>query len=185
MRVHVWGSDDPVQMLPPDVPVPQAPPPLPPPPAPTAPRIQTFAPSLGGALAQLGQPPASDRARGKLDLSLRSAADSIRQDMRPDATVQGNAGKDWMSEVRAWVEQRKYYPSEAIAAGEQGSVTISIEVARDGRVLSVRMVNPSRSVYLNMAWLGMFQGKTLPPFRPDATDPTANIVFTMHYYLRH
>ena len=92
-------------------------------------------------------------------------------------------GTDWRNAFSAWVEAHKYYPNQAIQAGEDGSPEVELVVRRDGKVLSVDLDQRSGSAWLDMALQAMFRGATLPRFPDNAKDDQVTIHFTMHYIL--
>ena len=91
---------------------------------------------------------------------------------------------DWMSELRRWVDQRKYYPEQAIAQLEQGNVTLLVNIDRSGRVISVQLASSSNSQFLDAAFTDVFRRGTVPPFTPDMTEQTTTLRATMHFVLR-
>jgi protein TonB len=98
-------------------------------------------------------------------------------------TVKGNIGADWMSELNDWVNAHKYYPAQAAEQGQQGTAEIEFTVDRQGNVTGLRLLNSSGSNFLDLAWLGLFQGVTLPPFPAGTKDDHITIDATMQYQL--
>lgn len=101
----------------------------------------------------------------------------------PELTIKGDVGANWESELNKWVNEHKYYPEAAAAQGQQGDVQIEFTVDRSGRVKAVRLLSSSGSVFLDQAWLGMFQGTDLPAFPPGSKSDTVTVNATMHYTL--
>ncbi len=129
-----------------------------------------------------GQPaPPVPFARRALNLDL-SAADQDAMN-GPELTVKGDAGADWNAALDRWVEAHKYYPDSAIAQNQQGNVRIHFTVDRQGNVSGLKLTDGSGSVFLDQAWLGLFQGARLPPFPPGAKDDKVTVDATMHYIL--
>lgn len=164
--------------------------PLPPPqpqrpPQPTRPRQPSpphYAMMLNGM--SYGSPstaaPATPSHRSlNLDLP-QSDAQAV---MGPQLSVKGDIGADWMSALNDWVNQHKYYPEQAAAQGQQGSVQIEFTVDRQGNVTGLRMLSSSGSNFLDLAWLGMFKGVKLPPFPPGTTSDHITVDATMQYQL--
>ncbi len=89
-----------------------------------------------------------------------------------------------MSELRRWVDARKYYPDQAIAQLEQGSVTVLVNIDRSGKVLSVQLADTSHSQFLDGAFIDLFRRGMVPPFTPDMTEQTTTLRATMHFMLR-
>jgi TonB family protein len=88
-----------------------------------------------------------------------------------------------MSELRRWVDARKYYPETAIVQHEQGDVTLLVNIDRSGRVLSVQLAESSRSQFLDAGFIDLFRRGTVPPFTPDMTEQTTMLRATMHFVL--
>jgi protein TonB len=95
-----------------------------------------------------------------------------------------NPGAAWYAALRAWANQRKYYPRQAAMAGEDGAATVRFTVDRSGRISDLQIVSRSGSYLLDAAWLGVFRGGTLPPFPPGTQGETTEIEFTLTYILR-
>jgi TonB family protein len=116
--------------------------------------------------------------------SARAASGSIA---RGNDSIQpvgdGDPGQDWLNALSAWVEAHKYYPREAAADGEDGTVVVRVRVDRSGRVQLVELRDRSGSQWLDLGLQAMFRGARLPPFPPDNTDPNFTFDFTMHYVL--
>ncbi len=90
-------------------------------------------------------------------------------------------GVDWRNLLRAWVDQHKYYPSQAIMNDEDGVATVELVIQPNGHVTSVELVGRSGSRWLDMALVALFRDQTVPPLRGE-TDPF-ELTFTMHYIL--
>ena len=97
--------------------------------------------------------------------------------------VKGEIGADWMSALNDWVNAHKYYPQAAAEQGQQGSVQIEFTVDRQGNVTGLHMLSSSGYNFLDLAWLGMFQGVQLPPFPPGTTSDHITVDATMQYEL--
>ena len=92
-------------------------------------------------------------------------------------------GPDWSNAFSAWLARHTYYPSDAGAMGEQGSVVVDFVVAKDGAVSGLRLVSSSGHPLLDMATLSMFRGARLPPLPPQ-NGARLPVRFTMHYIIR-
>ncbi|HEY8290239.1 MAG TPA: TonB family protein [Acetobacteraceae bacterium] len=137
-----------------------------------------------GTPRSAARPPVSPsvRRRGAIDFSLGPAARGATDDS-PFARVAGaHAGADWRNALSDWVRRHAYYPEQAIAHGEDGSVTVQVVAGPDGRVRSVELDEKSGSIWLDMALLSMFRDAHLPPLPPDEREPIT-FRFTMHYVL--
>ncbi len=151
----------------------------PPPPAPPAPHYLVMNNmSYGGPLRGTTNSP---RQSGQLNLALNRS--TIRNALSRDFAIQGNIGPDWRAELTQWVNERKYYPEQALELGQQGSVMIRLVIARNGSVLSDTLVESSGSPFLDSAWLGLFQGARLPPFPPGTPSHQITLEATMHFIL--
>jgi len=170
-----------VAVLPPRLraPRPPAPEATPKEPAFPAPMAYSF-----GTPRSAARPPVSPsiRQRGAIDFSLGPAARGAT-DVSPFARVAGaHAGADWRNALSAWVRRHAYYPEQAIAHGEDGSVSVLVVADPDGRVRSVELDRKSGSIWLDMALLSMFRDARLPPLPSGERDPI-EFRFTMHYVL--
>ncbi len=101
----------------------------------------------------------------------------------PQLTVKGDIGADWMSELNDWVNAHKYYPQAAAEQGQQGAVTIEFTVDRQGNVSGLKMLTSSGYQFLDLAWLGMFQGVQLPAFPRGTKSDHITVDATMNYEL--
>jgi protein TonB len=116
--------------------------------------------------------------------SAREAVGSAaRAGSRIEPVGDGDPGADWLNALSAWIEAHKYYPQEAAAAGEDGTVVVRVLVDHSGRVQSVELRDRSGSQWLDLAAQAMFRGARLPPFPPGTTDPNFTFNLTMHYIL--
>ncbi len=186
----VWLKPDEEGALPtpPAFQMPQPPPPLPPLPRPAPPRTVSrptprnpfAAPQNWSFNASPSQNAPGRPSRGfDLSPSLQGGPDTASLGYVSGAKPSG----DWMSALRKWVDARKYYPEQAIAQMEQGSVTLMIDIDRTGKVLQVRLAGTSQSQFLDGAFEDLFRRATVPPFTPDMTDQTTTLRATMHFRL--
>jgi protein TonB len=125
--------------------------------------------------------PPQPRAQTAMNMSLpESDAEAVNA---PELTIKGNIGADWQAELTAWVNAHKYYPQAALEQGQQGSVRIEFTVDRAGNVTGLHLLGGSGSVFLDQAWLGLFEDNQLPPFPPGTKSDKVTIDATMHYEL--
>ncbi len=84
-----------------------------------------------------------------------------------------DAPASWLNSLSDWIQQHLYYPRAAGEQGQEGEVTVAVQVDRYGRVLSVSLEQSARYPLLDMALQGMFRGRVVPPFPggegPDKT----------------
>ena len=95
----------------------------------------------------------------------------------------GHVDPSWLDQLHYWWDQHAYYPEQAVANGEDGTVGIQIVVDRYGHVRSVERESRSGSVWLDMAALGTFRDANLPPLPPDTSDPTITVDLSITYIL--
>ncbi len=67
--------------------------------------------------------------------------------------------------------------------GEQGVVTVALQVRHDGKIESVRLESRSGSQWLDMASVSVFRDAQLPPLPPDVTAAEIPLHFTIHYII--
>ena len=179
--------------------MPQLPPPLPPVEPQPRPTRQAARPAPRSAFGTLSNPmnlglgPAAPRpaARGSvasrsLDLSPPQAWDGPASS-DPYAQIRAaNASADWNRGLLQYWLQHRYYPQQAAADGEQGSVTIQLTVNRSGRVESVEVLSRSGSQWLDMAALATWRDARLPPFTNEMREDRITFPIPIQYYLiRH
>lgn len=178
----------------PEPPIPPVTPPTPAPPTPTPPRPRrptqlarpTYRPpprnpsgfpapqdwSFGGGLPSH---PSRQGAQGQAEQSGPS---------QPAPRISGaQLGRDWIAAYSAWVQAHLYYPEQAALNGEDGTAEVILDIDRYGKVLSVELVTPSGSQWLDLSTQGMFRGAHVPPFPQGTKEDTATIDQTIHYIL--
>ncbi len=101
----------------------------------------------------------------------------------PMISIQGQVGTDWQAGFNKWVYAHLYYPDAAREQNQQGAVTISFTVHRDGSVTGVHLIKGSGSPFLDQAWLGIFMNNSVPPFPPDNPGDSVKITATVDYEL--
>jgi TonB family protein len=99
--------------------------------------------------------------------------------------TEGHVDPSWLDALHAWWDRHGYYPEQAAANGEDGTVGIEIVVDRYGRVHRVTRERRSGSVWLDMAAEAVFRDARLPPFPPDSSDDRITVDLTITYVLVH
>lgn len=127
--------------------------------------------------------PGQSRAPPRRGLNLALNRSVLNGEISNDFAIEGKIGPDWRAELARWVNERKYYPRNAIEMGQQGAVQIQFVVARNGQVRSVSLLRSSGSPFLDQAWLTLFRGATLPAFPAGTKADELTIRATMHYIL--
>ena len=123
-------------------------------------------------------------ALGGVTEGQRRIRQSGGNELQPFAQTSGTPlGEGWMGRFRSWVERHKYYPEQAAALGEEGSVEVEIDIAPDGHVTNVVLRQRSGSPWLDLALQSMFRGATVPPFPPGTRDPSVSFRVRMNYIL--
>jgi TonB family protein len=96
---------------------------------------------------------------------------------------QGHVDPSWLDALHDWWLRHGYYPEQAVANGEDGTVRIEIVVDRYGHVRRVEQQSRSGSVWLDMAAMGAFRGAKLPPLPPDTRDDAITVDLAITYVL--
>ncbi len=159
-------------------PVPQAQPS--PRPAPHPERAQKYIVMNDMSVNGTSSPP-SEFANKALNLNI-GGADELPANT-PEISIQGQIGTDWQAGFNKWVYAHLYYPDAAREQNQQGAVTISFTVHRDGSVTGVHLLNGSGSPFLDQAWMGIFLHNNVPPFPPNNPSDTIKITATVNYVL--
>jgi TonB family protein len=97
--------------------------------------------------------------------------------------TQGHVDPNWLSLLHEWWDRHGYYPEQAVANREDGTVGITIVVDRYGHVHRVTRERRSGSVWLDMAAEATFRDASLPPFPPDTSDDQITVDLTITYML--
>jgi protein TonB len=97
----------------------------------------------------------------------------------------GTAAVDpsWQGELSAWLQDRKSYPAPARERGEEGAVTLTIVVARDGRVLDVVLARKSGFETLDGAAMAMLRSARVPPFPAAMPQAQVTVMVALRYTL--
>ena len=178
----------------------------PPPPLPALPRPAPR-PAPPTQMAQRRPAPDPNRFPDPIDLNFGPAASrapaaprgsvaSRAIDLSPGAAKAGpnkseaffdaraaKIGADWANGLATYWRAHRYYPRQAIEAGEDGSVQVELVVNRLGKVESVQIKTRSGSPWLDMAAVGTWRNAQLAPFPRENTDATATITLTINYIL--
>lgn len=134
-------------------------------------------------------PPA--RRGGSVDLTLGPAARNSRGEA-PRGThdrefsmkvVGAQVGDDWMEALHRWWLQHRYYPEQARANGEDGTVVLHLVVDRFGKVQAVEVQSRSGSQWIDMGALATFRGAQLPPFPQATPEDKGDVYLTINYIL--
>jgi TonB family protein len=100
----------------------------------------------------------------------------------PDVPADGSR-RDVMRQLQAWWDVHAYYPTHASRNDEGGTVRVHLEILRDGRIWSVRVVSSSGSPSLDAAAFATFTGGFVRPFPEGAAGMELDI--PLHYVLAH
>jgi periplasmic protein TonB len=82
----------------------------------------------------------------------------------PNTTEQNDIRDRYKSELRAKIEQNKYYPPASRRLGQTGTVVVAFTLLEDGHIINVRIDTPSRYDRLNESALDAV--KKVHVFRP-------------------
>jgi TonB family protein len=96
---------------------------------------------------------------------------------------EGDPGPDFMNSLKSWWLAHRFYPPQAIEAGEDGDVQLSLIVDRQGRVTEVRLETRSGSMWLDLAGQSTWRNATLLPIPDSMGRDHLTIDLTLHYVL--
>jgi len=103
----------------------------------------------------------------------------------PGSEASRNAIAKWRDLVVARLQQNKRYPATAEGRREQGVVTLSFSVDRNGRVLARSISKSSGVAALDEEVLAMVQrAQPLPAFPPAMMQQSVNLVVPIRFSLR-
>lgn len=133
----------------------------------------------------LGSPPrpAAKANSGPKEANYGPAARGTLSFGRFAKVTQGHVDPSWLALLHEWWDRHGYYPDQAVANGEDGTVGIEIVVDRYGHVRRVTRERRSGSQWLDMAAEGTFRDASLPPFPPDTSDDQITVDLTITYVL--
>lgn len=87
--------------------------------------------------------------------------------------------------LAAHLQRFKQYPTEAKAAGEQGTAILSFTVSRTGRVLTSRLAGSSGHAALDAETMAMIRrAQPLPAFPPEMKQASLSFTVPVHFSLR-
>jgi periplasmic protein TonB len=107
----------------------------------------------------------------------------------PQAPSPGSRGSQatiatWRSIVTAKLKSAQRYPARASARNEQGTVTVTFVLNRNGNVLSRNVVRSSGHAELDQEALAMItRAAPFPPFPPSITGETINLPVPIQFRL--
>lgn len=142
-------------------------------PAPVAPVTAPTAPPVADSVPALTSPaavPAPAQQAAEAQASRQREADAMAE---------------YRGLLMALLARHKEYPRLSRRLGEQGEVRVAFEVAADGRVLSVALVQGSGHARLDEATLGIFEvlNRQLPPFLPGMAAASLRFELPVRYAL--
>ncbi len=91
--------------------------------------------------------------------------------------------RDLIRQLQAWWDVQAYYPRRASLHDEGGTVGVHIIILRDGRILSVQLIESSDSEALDAAAVKTFTGGYVRPLPEGAAETGLDI--SVHYVLAH
>lgn len=89
----------------------------------------------------------------------------------------------YSARLRALIERQKMYPEQAQERGQMGRTTVTLVVARDGRLEAVQLVQGSGHALLDAATLAAIRRAQPFPAMPDGAPPTASFTLALSYAL--
>lgn len=101
----------------------------------------------------------------------------------PSSTAAGADSRSWKGELSAWLQAHKSYPAPARERGEEGTVSVTFVVARDGRVLNVVADRSSGFAVLDRAATAMLRDARLPPFSAAMPQAQMTVSVALRYTL--
>jgi protein TonB len=97
--------------------------------------------------------------------------------------TEGHVDPNWLSALHDWWQRHGYYPDQAAALGQDGTVRIEIVVDKYGKVKNVELTDRSGSPWLDMGAQSVFRGANVPPLLPFTTDDQITVDLTIQYFL--
>ncbi|HLQ84732.1 MAG TPA: energy transducer TonB [Salinisphaeraceae bacterium] len=95
-----------------------------------------------------------------------------------------NPTEDYITQVRGWIGQHKYYPQEARRNDVEGTVRLYLIIARDGQVIHVAIARGSGHERLDAAALDMVKrAEPLPPMPSSLLRTRIELIIPVHYAL--
>lgn len=135
-------------------------------------------PSQGQRPSQPPQrPPVDDHAAAPKPSPLRNPSDPLIGPATP-----GQA--DYFKQVARRLAPYRYYPRSSRSAGEQGRVVMRITIARDGRLVDVRVERSSGYPAIDAAELDTVRrASPFPPLPSDVSAGQASFLIPVNYHL--
>jgi TonB family protein len=129
-------------------------------------------------------PSRPNQSRPHLDTNLDTVAMMGKYALEPLLAVRGaKVGPDWTNAFRRWLDENMRYPKSAIEAGHSGTNKVSLLVAPDGKVIGVKLLRQSGSVWLDAGITMPFNHATLPALPPPVDSAGAEVDLTVHWIL--
>jgi protein TonB len=97
--------------------------------------------------------------------------------------TQGHVEGSWMSLLHDWWQHHAYYPDQAAALGQDGTVELEIVVDKYGKVTGLRLLGRSGSQWLDMGAESVFRDARLPSLMPFTSDDQITVDLSIHYLL--
>jgi len=139
--------------------------------------------NFGPAAPHTAPPPRGSVASRAIDLSLGAPKPGPnRAEAFFDARAQ-NLGADWMQGVKSYWLRHRYFPRQAVEAGEDGTVVIEVTVNRYGKVEAVEVKSRSGSAWIDMAAVGTFRNAQLPPLPAEVAQERFTLTIPITYTL--
>lgn len=157
----------------------------PPPPTPTAAREGELAASETGGRGRQPLPIAPPAAVTDASPAPASITAAPPAPDAPPADLQAGAASDqWEARLMARLERYRYYPAAARSRRQQGTAWVRASIDREGRLLALRLEQPSGQPMLDDAALQTFRrAQPLPPIPAELKAPQ-ELVVPVEYYLR-
>ncbi len=103
---------------------------------------------------------------------------------RAGATISQKGLRDYLSKVRAIIEQNKSYPYNARIFGREGEVMVSFLIGSDGTILDTSIIKPSRYKDLNRATIKTLERSSPLPHPPKTLSPPVKIETTLKFKIQ-
>lgn len=144
------------------------------------PPVKTAKPSV--APAPEVETPAADATPAVVPSPAQQAVEAAQAAARQRAA---DAMAEYRGLLMALLAKHKDYPRLSRRLGEEGEARVAFEVAADGRVLSVALVQGSGHARLDEATLGIFDvlNRQLPPFLPSMPAQSLRFELPVRYAL--
>ena len=102
----------------------------------------------------------------------------------PSQRNAAQASQTWQSRLLAQLEKNKYYPEEALADSQEGTVLIKISINRQGRVLAAMLVRKSAFNLLNAEAIALaHRASPLPPPPDDIAGTVISLTVPVEFYM--